>query len=672
MIDQFTVFAQAVRRHFVEMSQDTLYTVAADRDTIWRTYLNSFPPGTNPMFRQRTEHDCSCCRHFIRDIGAVVSIQNGTLASVWDLNGLPMQYQAVSDALSTYVKSLLIDSVYLTPYVKHGTAVSHELIGDTVHTWNHFAVDVPKLFVTNDYVERRGNARTTHDVLLRGLLELEPDNISTVIDLIQNNSLYRGQEFLEQIQEFQRIQSRFLDIANHKEWDMLAWTFVNNPVARFRNTVIGTLVQDLSDGVDVETAVRSFESKVAPANYKRPTALITKGMIQAATKTIAELGLETALERRHARFSDVSVSSVLFVDNAARARLRGGIEDLLMAEAKPAPFDSTKSQTIHIDEFVSTVLPKTTSLQLYLDNTILGNFVSMTAPVHDDVQQLFRWNNNFAWSYDGNVTDSIKERVKRAGGMVEDVAMRVSLAWYNTDDLDLHVFEPGNVHIYFGEKRSRRDGNGYLDVDMNVRTYVRDPVENIRWKNPPRDGTYYLHVHNYTKRESIDVGFTVEIESNLGLETYTFDRALPNQTEQPVASIIVKNHRVESIIHDRNITKGSASQEKWNLKTLNLVKVNSVVLSPNYWEDNHVGNKHWFFILEDCVNPTPTRGIYNEFLHPRLERHRKVFEVLGDKTKCLPSEDQMSGVGFSSTKKDKVTVVAAGPDSRRSYTITFA
>ena len=53
-------------------------------------------------------------------------------------------------------------------------------------------------------------------------------------------------------------------------------------MARFRNTVIGTLVQDLSAGVDLEVAVKSYETKVAPQNYKRPTALITKAMVESA------------------------------------------------------------------------------------------------------------------------------------------------------------------------------------------------------------------------------------------------------------------------------------------------------------------------------------------------------------------------------------------------------
>ena len=69
-----------------------------------------------------------------------------------------------------------------------------------------------------------------------------------------------------------------------------------------------------------------------------------------------------------------------------------------------------------------------------------------------------------------------------------------------------------------------------------------------------------------------------------------------------------------------------------------------------------MGNKHTFFVLHGAKNDEPTRGIYNEFLHPRLEPHRKVFEVIGDKTKCQPTDGQLSGLGFSSTKKTSFLV----------------
>lgn len=54
---------------------------------------------------------------------------------------------------------------------------------------------------------------------------------------------------------------------------------------------MGTLLIDLSNGVDLEKAVRAYENIMAPANYKRPTALITKKQIEAAQKKVEELGL---------------------------------------------------------------------------------------------------------------------------------------------------------------------------------------------------------------------------------------------------------------------------------------------------------------------------------------------------------------------------------------------
>lgn len=664
MADTFHAFASAVKRRFDDLATEKLFVVDSDRDAIWEKYLAAFPAGTNPMFRTRTEHDCSCCRHFVRDIGNVVAIQNGALASVWDLNGLPYPYQAVADAMSEYVKALAVRDAFLTWYAKHGTPTNHGLINGASIAFTHFAVEAPRRFIVDKATidQKRGDFRTTVQVMARGIKELSPEAVATVADLIEQNALYRGQEHQRAVVEFQQLQLRMRTALESGAPGHLLWTLADSPVARFRNTVIGTLVQDLSDGMDLEAAVRAFEVKVAPQNYKRPTALITKAMVESAMKTIQDLGLEQALQRRHARLSDVSVNSVLFVDNAVRGEMKGGIKGLLMDEVKPVLFDPKKAEEISVETFMSSILPKATSLKLYLENGALGNFVSMTAPAHADSGSLFRWKNDFAWSYDGNVTDTIKDKVKRAGGQVENVAMRVSLAWFNTDDLDLHMREPSGNHIYYGNKCNT------LDVDMNVMHLVRDPVENMRWVRQPSDGIYSVSVHNYRRRESVDVGFVVEVEIAHGLDTFRFERAVTGN--QPVVEIEVKRG-VVSIRAAPGIVAGSISQEKWGMKTLSLARVNSVVLSPNHWDGGEAGNKHWFFILDGCHNPVPTRGIYNEFLHPRFEKHRKVFEVLGDKTKCPVVPDQLSGVGFSSTRKDKVTVVPVGPSLNKAYTIMF-
>ena len=663
----FNLFAVAVRRRFREMSKEPLFQVAIDRDTVWLTYLYAFPEGTDPIFRTRSEHDCSCCRAFIRNTGGVVAIQNGTISTIWDLNGLPEPYQTVADAMAAHIKSLPIRDSFLTALTEHGTPISREYKDDKLLQFHHFHVEIPKEHIVKkaDLGEQLGYRRTTHEVLLRGLAELSAEAVSTTADLITSGSLYRGQEFFRAVSQFSELQKRFAGL-DDKGRELLAWTAIDSPVARFRNTVIGTLVQDLSDGVDIEQAVKSYELKVAPANYKRSSSLITPQMVKNAMKTIEELGLEQALERRHARLADVSVNSVLFVDGSVRGLMKGGIEDLLMQEVKPVKFDPARAEEIGIDAFVRDVLPKTKAIQLYLHNGLLNNFMSLTAPVHEGSPQLFKWSNGFAWSYEGNYADSIKEKVKRAGGKVDDVALRVSLEWYNYDDLDLHCLEPNGNHIYFHNKC------GILDIDMNAGgSQTREPVENMRWVYLPCDGVYHFYVHNYCKRESKDVGFAVEIATLAGVETLRYDKAVPDRATQQVAAVTIRGGKIEQITPVSGMISGSRSQEQWGLKTLSLVKVNSIVLSPNYWDDNATGNKHFFFILDGCRNPLPTRGFYNEMLIGRLEPHRKVFEVLAEKTKCPPVDEQMSGVGFSSTKKDRVTVQVTGTNLNRSYTIVF-
>lgn len=61
----FKNFKLAIAKQFDEMSKHELFRVDVDKDLLWNTYLSSFPEGTNPIYRERTEHDCSCCKQFI-------------------------------------------------------------------------------------------------------------------------------------------------------------------------------------------------------------------------------------------------------------------------------------------------------------------------------------------------------------------------------------------------------------------------------------------------------------------------------------------------------------------------------------------------------------------------------------------------------------------------------
>lgn len=662
MINNFEKFSKQVRDKFDLLSSQELYTVDDPENKIWELYLASFPEGSNPIFQTRAEHDCSCCKSFIRNVGNIVAIVNGKLETIWGLENVEYPYADVANALDKFVKSLAIKNIFRVSERSYGNLKTRQTLGGNLINWNHFFSKIDNKHFSSSVATKLGESATTAQVFKRGLEEFTTDALDTVMDLIASKSIYRAEEFETAVKEFRKLRTKYLNLKTGDK-NIFIWENINSPYARFRATVIGTLVEDLSNGKDLDKAVGSYEAKVAPTNYKRPTASITPRMIQDALKTLKELDLETAIERRFAKLSDVSVNNVLWVDNSVKGKMKDGIEGLLLDAVKPQKFDEKDAQDISIADFMSTVVPKSTSMEILVKNNHLNNFMSITAPVHENTNRLFKWDNDFAWSYDGNITDSIKEKVKRAGGNVT-ARMRVSLGWYNTDDLDIHVIEPSGNRIYYGNKMNN------LDVDMNCwGTLVRDPVENVCWNNNIRDGVYTVLVNNFSKRENKDFGFSLEVEFEGHITHYSYDRPVVGEVKS--LKLTVKNNVLVKIETEKDILSSSASQTKWGITTETLAKVNTLMYSPNYWDENKVGNKHWFFILEGCLNEEPIRGIYNEFLNSKLEKHRKVFEILGDKTKCPVTTEQLSGLGFSSTRGDKVQVLVKGTKLQKLYNINF-
>lgn len=670
-VSKFPVFAGMVAKSFQGLVKtESVFAADIDGDDLYARYLAAYPPGTNPVFKTRTEYDCSCCRQFIRRAGGVVRIDGGAVDTVWDqaAESAPSPYREVATVLRDVVRSAGVRDLYRVGASEgaFGAAVTRSLSKETQRalTWEHFYTgEIPRAVRAALPDEARGNYRTTVQVFERGLIELRPDAVDTVLALIDANNLYRGEEHRPALAEFQRMQREYHARNNAREQSLFVWANAHSSAARFRNTVLGTLVQDLSEGQDVDQAVRSFEAKVAPQNYKRTTAVITPHMVKKAMETIEALGLESALERRFAVIGDISVNDVLWIDGAVKPLTKGGIGDVLMqhaAASRPsAAKDETRAEDIGLDDFVAKVLPQCGSVEILFKGELVGNLMSLTAPVHPEPKRLFRWDNDFAWSYGGNVADSIRERVKKAGGKVDGAMLRVSLSWFNLDDLDLHIHEPPGrgtqaawSHIHYANKHGWT--GGVLDVDMNAgHGSTREPVENVVWTAKPADGAYRVVVNNFCQREHSNPGFVVEIETAGRLSHFSYNKAVRHKQDIAVVALHVKNGAVERIeVGDPCVTASNISQEKWGLTTEQYVKVNAVMLSPNHWTGNAVGNKHTFFVIDGAKNDEQTRGFYNEFLHPRLEPHRKVFEVIGDKTKCAPTDGQLSGLGFSSTKKD--------------------
>jgi hypothetical protein len=292
----------------------------------------------------------------------------------------------------------------------------------------------------------------------------------------------------------------------------------------------------------------------------------------------------------------------------------------------------------------------------------MSNFVSLITAAKPDVPSLFKWDNNFSWNYTGGITDSMKERVKAAGGNVDGV-MRFSIQW-NEDgnsivDLDAHAYGP-NEHIYFGCKGRRMASTGMLDVDMINPQDVG--VENITWTDPwsMAPGEYRLVVENYNHRRH--EGFKAQVEIAGELHEFEYPRHFDGSVEVAVVAL----HKDRNFSIKRSMESSAQkvlSKEKWGIKTNRWRRVNRMMLSPNYW-NGEVGNKHYFMFLEGCVADEQPRPFFNEFLKSELDENRKVFEILGSKVRVPDTNNQLSGLGFSSTQRNHILVRVDGKFKR--------
>ena len=622
-------------------------------------YVESWPASANQVFRERREMDCNADRHYIRNLGNIcVYDANGVKQSLWnaepDLTGAPLEcYMNMLSAFTTN-----ITGVFALDISKVGSLPNVDNY-DTSITWEHFYLEVPEDYVmVGGVAAYKGSVQTTLKTLKRNHEELSIDHAKDLLELIEctdENQLYRGEQYRAGL-------VGLIAFLEQELTEELLWRKAVELRGRpnFRNNPVGQLLVNLSEGEDSSVALKKYYDMVDPTKYNQTQAILTPAMKKRAAEAIKELGFEDSIHRRPAVATDINVNDILFSN--AVTNDAGDILDMLVPDTT-TEIDSNATD-IKIEDFIAEVLPKITSMEAYFDNDLKPNAMTLVAPKFPDAPVITQWDNGFSWAYAGGITDSgMKEKVKKAGGSTEG-ALRISLGWYNSDDLDLHLRQGGRSVLYHGQ---RRWSGGTLDVDMNAggKHNAVDPVENIIFKSMPLALSFDVVINQYSCRTRNSVGFFVEIETAEGLRTYKYDKLVSGKVE--VAHIDIKNGVLT--ITDK-LECDNAPTEIQGVKTKSYQNVSMMMLSPNHWGSNASGNKHYFFILDDMDNKEPVRGIFNEFLAAPLKPHRKTMQHLGQAFRAQPTPDQLSGLGFSSTKRETLNVRVRG-EINRSYNIKF-
>lgn len=695
----FVEMRDAIIKHFNEMVSDgaPLFTVNLDKDELWETYLNSFTDEQNPIFRVRRKYDCSCCRHFIKQIGNVATIKDGLIETIWDIPEAysDPDYGCMLDTMGAYVRLRAItdgiENVFLSREAKLGVLNNFALYPDGEReVFHHFYIALPERYVVKDSVARNAKLndyKTGMETFERALREIDMDALDTVIDLCEANNLYQGDNYYKSVKAFREYKARYIDALQHGiQSKRFAWensVKAGFDLCRIRNRAIGTLLVDLSEGMDVEEAVRRYEVVTAPTNYRRPKPIFTKKMLEDAKKTLSELGYLDSLPRRFAKLDDISVNDVLFADRDSVERMKDSedVFDILssMTSVKPVGraknFDSAPE--VSAEEFINDILPTARNIEAYVENKHQNNFMSLIAPVNSEAKSMFKWGNSFSWTYAGNLADSdMKTRVKAAGGSVTG-DLRFSIQWnedgHDNCDLDAHCVEADGHEIYFRTFRApkiSRNG-GQLDVDI-ISPNGEIAVENITFEDRKymKPGHYVFGVHQYSG--SALKGFRSEIEYDGRIFKYDYNKPMKPGDMIAVADVYLDANRAFTIKHI--IPEESESTRTiWNVPTNKFVPVSAVCYSPNYWSacENPCGHKHLLFMLKDCISDETPSGLFNEYLVSDLYNHRKVMEALSGQMRVESTNDQLSGLGFALDRRAELVVKVVSDSDTKVYKIKF-
>lgn len=689
-------FNKLIQAQFDKMCKTgKLFRSKVTGQEVWDKYIESFED--DPIFRdpESSSHNCNLCKNFIRRYGNIIAIdKNYKIMTIWDVNPDEV-YKPSTKAISKLLKSKPVLDVFFEtfdelkslPYescnktqpvyklgmshnVKRYTKEEAEKFGvvkpNEIRTFHHMYVSIPTEFINKSglSVESiRGTYRAAKDVFTRGMEEISFDTLTLVKDLIIQKSLLDGQTHLFKVEKMIELKKEF-DLISPENRNNWCWVnSYNNQFAKFRNELIGTLCSDLSQGMDLNTACQTWNKRVDPANYMKASAPITKRQIEEAQKFVEENGYLESFNRRFATIDDIKASEILHMNSGKGELKKVSIFDSVKSTStrhKKAEFD--KVEEVSIDTFMKDILPTCTSVEAYLENRLEGNLVSLTTSNVKESKPIFKWTNNYSWTFNGNLAGKsmIKENVKQAGGKINGL-LRCSLQWNDEDtkgivDFDLHCKESLGGEISYSQRRSIAT-KGWLDVDMIRPSKIG--IENITWQTKLPDMKYKFFVKNFCG--SSNTGFKIEIEFDGNIFNYHYTNPVSYKQNIDVATITVKNG-IMSI--DHHLPESSNSKEIYGLNTNEFHKVNLVCLSPNHWDENNVGNKHYLFMLDGCKCPTSIRSFHSENLIPELAQHRKVLEVLGNSTMIAPADKQLSGLGFNATVHDELIVRLQGSFKR--------
>lgn len=492
---------------------------------LFQAYVNSFKKDSD-----KVEHNCRACAAFIERHGRLAFItDNGEVVpALWDNTRVSGIYRAPVKAMEAIVRGSTIASI---AYFDSATLGRHTDGGfqhlSIQHNNKSRQVKKPEAHHAEMIIQKEH-----FNNLNRGLADFNVTLVRRVLKMIQNESLKNGNLIENWAKWLERI---YINMARatvvKANRGNIVWKAVAEAPAgwcEFRKSSIGSLLQNLKDGMDEADAIAIFDDITKAVNYQIPVAAPTEGNIDQAERLIAAMGLAPSLERRFAGLSDFPAFWNPKPVEAAPSG-EGVFGDLRKAtKTKKHVYDapSVAPTVMTWEKFSRKILPDVLSMTMHIPSG-RRNYGAFLTAVHPDAPPLFKWdtdpdNRNPVSSYAHEGGSTPQQWSLIPGYRVPVIALTV-MPWM----LNPNITHMGLGVLFVLEEAQDQDNQSLalfppdmLSALHEVRATIVAHSEAGQLQECPEDQLLSGYIFNNKTTTPIDLRVT----TSLGVSDYKIDR----------------------------------------------------------------------------------------------------------------------------------------------------
>lgn len=299
--DGYEKFLYSVVKSFEKSTQgDKAPLFTTDAEDLFELFLENLPQDA------RQHYTCRTCRKFVDTYGGLVRIdESGTKTpAFWSKDvAVPEFFDGAVKAVRKAVKDAKVTGVFITSARVLGTPITG--------SWKHIAATMPERFLNKSRIKTDEQLMAEkvedHRILIDALSKYTTDTVRAAVGILSTDVLYRSEKVLGIAEWFLNLKNA-VEGKERKSSKNIIWYAVATAPAGFchiSSSMIGTLLDDIENGLDMEAIKRRFADKMNPLAYQRPKAAPSRGNVEQAERIVEKLGIANSLKRRFARADEI-------------------------------------------------------------------------------------------------------------------------------------------------------------------------------------------------------------------------------------------------------------------------------------------------------------------------------------------------------------------------------